>query len=80
MHPVAGQRRHKDYYKQQDVLPKINKSDMAGMMEDIEKDLASCHCVMKEPLSYVMRKNIIVETNSDYPKYAMPDDKMITRM
>ena len=42
------------------MLPKINKSDMTGMMESIEEYLRACHDVIKAPLAYIIRKTIIV--------------------
>ena len=62
------------------MLPKVKKADMAGMMEAIEEYLQLCYCVMREPLSYVVRKTIIVQTYGDYHKYVTPDDEMISRM
>ena len=38
----AGQKKLKDKYKDPDVLPKVNKSDMAGTIEDIKEILRSC--------------------------------------
>ena len=73
MHLLAEQMRPKDEYKDPGVLPKVNKADMAGLMEAIK----ACHSVMRAPLAYIMRKTIIVETYGDYPKYATPDDKMM---
>ena len=35
VHLLAGQKRLKDDYKDPDVLPEINKSDMAGKIEAI---------------------------------------------
>ena len=35
---------------------------------------------MRALLAYIIRKDKIVQTYSDYLKYAIPDDKMITRM
>ena len=62
------------------MLPKINKSDMAGTMEAIEEYIRS-HCgVVKAHLAYIIRKTIIVQSYCDYPKYATPDDKNISRM
>ena len=77
---LARQKKLKDEYKDPDVLPKINKSDMAGMMEAIEEYLRSCQDVERVPLGYIIRKTIIVKTYGDYPKYATPDDEMIIRM
>ena len=69
-----------DEDKDPNVLPKINKSDMAGMMEAIEENLRSCCGAIKAPLAYVIRKTIIAQTYRDYPLYATLGDKMITRM
>ena len=80
VHLLAGQKKLEDEYKDSDVLPKMNKSDMAGTMEFIKEYLRS-HCgVIKAPLAYVIRKTIIVQTMGDYPMFATPDDKMIARM
>ena len=38
-HLLAGQKKHKDEYKDPNMLPKINKSDMTGMKEAIKKYL-----------------------------------------
>ena len=81
VHLLAGQKKLKDEYKNPDMLPKTNKSDMAGTMESIKEYLRACHGVIKAPLaSYVIRKTMTVQTNGDYPTYATPDDKMIARM
>ena len=59
---LAGQKKLEDEYKDPDVLLKINKSDMAGMMESIEKYIRS-HCgVVRAPLAYIIRKTITVQT------------------
>ena len=52
------------------MLPEVNKADMAGMMESIKNI----------PLAYMKRKTITVQIYNDYPKYATPVNKMITRM
>ena len=65
---VAGQKRCEDDYRDPGVLSKINKSDMAGTEEAIKKYLRSCFGVIRAPLAYIMRKNVIVETCSDYLK------------
>ena len=62
------------------MLPKINKSDMAGAIEAIKEYLRSHHCVMRATLAYVIRKTIQVHTYGEYPKYATPDDEMNTKM
>ena len=43
VHLLAGQKRLKDEYKDSNVLPKMNKSDMAGMMESIKEYHRSCY-------------------------------------
>ena len=62
------------------MLPKINKSDMAGTMEAIEEYLRLCCGVVRAPLAYVIRKTIAVQTYGDYPMYVTLDDEMISRM
>ena len=49
-------------------------------MEVIKEYLRSHWGVVKEPLTYVMRKTIIVHTYGDYSLYATHDDEMIARM
>ena len=80
VHLLAGQKRLEGEYKDMDMLPKINKSDMARMMEATEEYLRSCQGVMRAPLAYIIRKTILVQTYDEYPKYATPDDEMIARM
>ena len=53
---LAGQKKYKEEYKDPDVLHKINKSDMTGMMEANEEYLRSCHGVMQAHLAYVIRR------------------------
>ena len=77
---LAGQKKRKGEYKDRDVLPKINKSDMARTMEAIGEHLRSYHDVVRPPPAYVIRKTIQVQTYCEYPKYATPDNKMITRI
>ena len=48
---LARQKRLKDEYKDPDVLTKVNKADMAGMMESIKEYFRSCHSVMRVPLA-----------------------------
>ena len=43
VHLLAGQKKLEDEYKGPDLLPKINKSDMAGTMESI-KEYLRLHC------------------------------------
>ena len=80
MHLLNGQKRLKYEHKDQNMLPKVNKADMAGTVESIEEYFRSCCGVIRAPLAYVIRKAIIVLTYGDYPKYAIPDENMITRM
>ena len=80
MHLLAGQKRQKDEYKDPEVLPKVKKAYMAGMVESIKEYCSSHHGVMRAPLAYIVRKTIIVRTNGDYLKYATPDDEMIAKM
>ena len=42
VHLLAGQKKINREYKDPDVLPKVNKSDMAGTMEAIKEYLRSC--------------------------------------
>ena len=80
VHFLAGQKKLKDEYKDPNLLPKINKSDTAGMIESI-KEYLRLHCgVIQAPLAYIIRKTITVQTHGDYPMYATPDDEMIARM
>ena len=54
---LAGQKKLKDEYKDLGMLTKINKSDMAGMMEFIKEYLTS-HCtVIRVPLAYIIRNH-----------------------
>ena len=80
VHFLAGRKKLKDEYKDPNVLPKINISDMAGMMESIKEDLRARCGVIKAPLAYVIRETITIQTKGDYPMYATPEDKMIARM
>ena len=80
VHLMKGQKKLKDEYKDPNMLPKIKKSDMTGMMEGTEDYFRLCHGVMWAPLAYVIRKTIAVQTYSDYLTYATPDGEMITRM
>ena len=43
---LAGQNRLKDYYKDPDILPNVNKVNMAGIMEAIKEYLISIHNVV----------------------------------
>ena len=53
---------------------------MVGIMEAIKEILRSCHGIIKAPLAYIIGNTIIVKTYDNYPMYATPDEKMITRM
>ena len=55
VHFMAGQKL-KDEYRDQDVLQKINKSDLAGTMEAIEEYFRSYCSVMRAPLAHTVRK------------------------
>ena len=61
VHLLAGQKKLEDEYKDSNMLPKINKSDMAETMESIEEYLRSCHGIVKAPLACVKRKTITVQ-------------------
>ena len=77
---LAGQKRLQDNYKVPDMLPKVNKADMPGMMAAIKEYLRS-HCgVGRAPLACIIRKTIIVWTFNAYPRYATADDEMIPKM
>ena len=61
MHLLVGQKRLKDEYKDPSMLLKVNKANMAGMMEAIKENLRS-HCfVIMAPLAYIIRKAITVK-------------------
>ena len=77
---MTGQKKLEDKYKDPNVLPKINKSDMEGMMEAIKEYFRLHHGVIRAPLTYITRKTITVPTYGDYPTCETPDDEMITRM
>ena len=63
---MTGQKKCRDYYKDPIMLPKINKSNMTGMMEVIKEYLRSCQGVIRAPLVYIIRNTIIVQTYDDY--------------
>ena len=69
----VGQKRLKDEYEDPDVLPKVKKADMAGMMESIKEYLQSCCEVIRVSLTYI-RKTMTVQTYGVYPKYVTPDN------
>ena len=83
---LAGTMRLKEDYKDPgiqpkntDMQPKINKSDMAGMMKAIKEYLRSSHGVIRAPLAYIVRKTVILNTCRNYAKCVTPDE-MIARM
>ena len=78
--PHASQRRLEDDYKAPEVLPKVNKVNMAGTLEAIKENLRSCHCIMKTPLVFIIRKTMVVQTYGDYPWYVTFDNEMIASM
>ena len=80
MHQLAGYKKLKDEYKDPDVLPKVNKADMAGTMESIKEYLRSYCGIIRATLAYIIRKTITVQTYGDYPTYATPDDEIIARI
>ena len=65
VHLLVGQKRHEDKYNDQDVLPKVNKADMAGMIESIKGYLRLHHGTVIALLVYVIRKTIIVQIYGD---------------
>ena len=56
MHQLAGQKRLENENKDPDMLPNVNKADMAGMKESIKEYLRSCCDVIRAPLAYIIRK------------------------
>ena len=65
VHLLARQNRFKEKYKNSHMLPKVNKADMAGMMEAIKEYIKSHHGVMRAPLAYIIRKTITVQIYGD---------------
>ena len=53
VHLLVGQKKLEDEYKDPDELPKISKSDMAGMMEANKEYLRSHHGIVRAPLAYI---------------------------
>ena len=80
MHLLAGQKRLREEYKDPDVLPKVNKCEMEGIMESIKVYLRSCCCVIRATLAYIIRKTLLVQIYGNYPKFANADFEMIARM
>ena len=60
LHLVSGQKKLKYHYRDHDVLPKINKSDMAGTMEVIKEYPRLHHDVVRASLANVIQKAVIV--------------------
>ena len=77
---LMGQKRLEDKYKNTDMLPEVNKSDISGMMESIKEYLQSCCEVVRVPLVCIIRKTITVQTYGDYSNYATLNDKIIASM
>ena len=76
-----GQKRFKDSYNDPDMLCKVNKADIAGMMESMEEYLRSYCGVVRKAHEYIIRKTWIVHVYGDYPKDATPpEDEMIARI
>ena len=53
---IEGQNRLEDKYKNPDVLLKVNKANIAGMMEAIKGYLRLYHGVVRAPLVDVITK------------------------
>ena len=49
VHLLAGSKRLEDRYKDPDMLPKVNKTDVAGTMDAIKEHLRSCCGVIRVP-------------------------------
>ena len=80
LHLPAGQKKLKDDYRDPYMLPKINESDMAEVMEAMEEYIRLHQGVVRAPQAYVIGKTIQGQTYCEYPKYAIPDDEMIASM
>lgn len=39
------------------MIPKVDKADTVGKIDDIEEYLRPCHGVEKAPLNYIAKKN-----------------------
>ena len=63
---LVGQKKLEDEYKDTNVLPKINKSDMAETMGSIKEYLRSHRGVIWAPLTYIIKKFITVQTFCKY--------------
>ena len=62
VHLITGQKKLKDKYNNPDVLPGVNKADMAGTMKSIKEYLRSHNGVMRALIAYIIRKTLIVQT------------------
>ena len=49
-------------------------------MESIKEYLRLCCIVIQAPLSYVIRRTIMLQAYGHYPTYATPNDEIFTRM
>ena len=58
----------------------LRSINMTWTKKTIKAYLRSCHDVVRAHLAYIIRKNIVVKTYSDYPKYVTPENEMIRRM
>ena len=61
VYKLMGQRKLKDKYKDQDVLPEIKY--MVGMIQPTETYLRSCNGIKRASLTNVFRKIIRVQTH-----------------
>ena len=59
-HLLAEQNRLEDNYKDLDMITKVNKADMASMVDVIKEYLRLHHGVMRTHLAQVIRKTIVV--------------------
>ena len=80
VHLLAGKKKLKDEYKDPGMLSKVNKANMAGMMEAINEYIRSCCGIVRAPLAYFVSKTIIVQNYGHQPMCATTDDKKIAKM
>ena len=76
MYLLAGQKSFKDEYKDPYMLPKIHDRDNGGHQRISQRH----HGVVRVPLAYLISNILLIQTYGDYPKYATPDNEIITRM
>ena len=62
------------------MLAKVNKAEMAGMIESIKKYLRSCCGLVGAPLAFAIMITILVKIYYDSPKYATSENETIARM